>query len=289
MSETTPPPDAEVECANCGRRFEGTYCPDCGQERRSFDRPFTRFVRDLLADVLAFDARIWRTLPLLVTNPGALARDYVSGLRARYVPPLRLYVFLGAAFFAVLALAGGGPFRFGVVPGSGGTVVESPIGVELATSSEAVAQGDPGALAIARAARDLEGINAIVIGTLSYVHFLLLPVLAAYLLALWRSRWYLEHLVFAAYLGAFGLLGALLAVGIYALAGNPDPPNPGADAAMRVWMAVLGIMAYRSIRAMYGDSRPRSVVKAAALLLGYVATAALATLGIVLATLYLVY
>lgn len=112
---------------------------------------------------------------------------------------------------------------------------------------------------------------------------------AAYLLALWRSRWFLEHLVFATCLGAFGVLVALLAVGIYGLAGNPDPPNAGADAAMRLWMAVLGVMTYRSIRAMYGDSRSRSVVKTAALLLAYVATAALAALGIVVATLYLVY
>lgn len=289
MSEPPPPLDAEASCANCGRRFTGTWCPDCGQEIADVQRPLAGFLHDLLSDTFAFDARIWRTIPLLVTNPGVLAAEYVAGRRVRYVPPLRLYLFLAAVFFAVLALTGGGPFRFGVVPDSGGTSIVSAVGVEIGAAAAAVESGNRWALKLDRAARDLDGVNAIVIATLSYVHFLLLPVMAAYLKPLWRRRWFLEHLVFAAYLGAFALLTASLMVGAYGLAGNPDPPNRWAEAALKACGGILVVMAYRSARAMFGDSRIRSALKALALVFAYFLSAAVALFAIVAVTLYAVY
>jgi hypothetical protein len=49
-----------------------------------------------------FDARVWRTLPLLAFNPGRLTREWVEGRRTRYVSPLAIFLFtLFVMFFAL--------------------------------------------------------------------------------------------------------------------------------------------------------------------------------------------
>src|SRR5439155_7755576 len=45
---------------------------------------------ELLHGLLHFDAKGWRTLPLLIGRPGLLTRRYIDGQRARYVSPLAL-------------------------------------------------------------------------------------------------------------------------------------------------------------------------------------------------------
>ena len=57
---------------------------------------------ELLHGVMHFDARVWRTLPLLAFNPGRLTREWVEGRRTRYVSPLAIFLFtLFVMFFAL--------------------------------------------------------------------------------------------------------------------------------------------------------------------------------------------
>ena len=107
----TAPAGQVVTCANCGRSFSGRFCPDCGQDLEDIRRPFAEIARDFLGDFFAFDARIWRTLVPLFTRPGGLTVDYIEGRRARYVPPLKLYVFAAFLYFTIVAIGGGGPFQ----------------------------------------------------------------------------------------------------------------------------------------------------------------------------------
>jgi len=49
-----------------------------------------------------FDGRLWRTLPLLILNPGRLTREWVQGKRTRFVSPLAMFLFtLFVMFFAL--------------------------------------------------------------------------------------------------------------------------------------------------------------------------------------------
>ena len=49
-----------------------------------------------------FDGRLWRTLPLLILNPGRLTREWAQGRRTRYVSPLAMFLFtLFVMFFAL--------------------------------------------------------------------------------------------------------------------------------------------------------------------------------------------
>jgi hypothetical protein len=278
-----------VSCANCGRSFTGRFCPDCGQEAIEIRRPVSGLVHDFLSDSFAFDARIWRTFPLLIQRPGSLAADYVSGRRARYVPPLRLYIFLSALFFAVLALSDGGPVRFASTRDGDQVTIVSAFGVRInATGVSAAAEGSF-ASEVSHASGEVERLNDVVIATLSYVHFLLIPVLVLLLRLLWRRRWYAEHLVFGMYFGAFALLAGSVVVLVYALIGNPHPTHPAARIALAGWYLVLLLGLYRALREMYAAGRLGTIARLLILVPSYFTIASLAIIVIVFVTIRVVY
>ena len=46
------------------------------------------------------DDRLWKTLYTLLLKPGVLTREYFADHRARYLPPVRLYLVISVLFFA---------------------------------------------------------------------------------------------------------------------------------------------------------------------------------------------
>jgi hypothetical protein len=62
---------------------------------------------EVLHGVMHFDARIWRTLPLLAFNPGRLTREWVQGKRTRYVSPLAIFLFTVFLMFFIFSFFGG--------------------------------------------------------------------------------------------------------------------------------------------------------------------------------------
>jgi hypothetical protein len=88
-------------CSDCGAQTSGNFCANCGQPTH-VHRTLLHLGEELLHGVMHFDARIWRTLPLLWLNPGRLTREWVAGRRARYVSPLAMFLFtLFVMFFAL--------------------------------------------------------------------------------------------------------------------------------------------------------------------------------------------
>lgn len=97
-------PGAARKCSNCGAPLAGRYCSQCGQEDHTLAVPLYRLILDFLSDQFQFDARIWNTLHLLLFRPGRLSRNYLAGWRQRYIPPVRLYLFISIVFFLVVGL-----------------------------------------------------------------------------------------------------------------------------------------------------------------------------------------
>ncbi|MNV13175.1 hypothetical protein D3C71_1038060 [compost metagenome] len=88
-------------CADCGAEVTGRFCSNCGQAAH-VHRTLLHLGEELLHGVMHFDGRFWRTLPLLVINPGRLTREWVQGRRTRYVSPLAMFLFtLFVMFFAL--------------------------------------------------------------------------------------------------------------------------------------------------------------------------------------------
>jgi hypothetical protein len=95
----------ETACLNCGTGLIGRHCHGCGQAAH-VHRSLGAFFHDLLHGVFHFEGKIWRTLPLLVWNPGRLTREYIDGRRASYVSPIALFLFVVFLTFAVFNALG---------------------------------------------------------------------------------------------------------------------------------------------------------------------------------------
>jgi Protein of unknown function (DUF3667) len=90
-------------CANCGNALTGRYCQACGQAAH-LHRSLLHLLEEFMHNVLHFDAKGWRTLPLLAVRPGLLTRRYIDGQRTRYISPLALFLFTGFLMFFVVSL-----------------------------------------------------------------------------------------------------------------------------------------------------------------------------------------
>src|SRR6185312_7910290 len=91
-------------CPNCTKPMIGAYCAVCGQERDTHRRSVWGLIRLLVIDVVSFDSRILRTGYALVTKPGELALAFREGRTQRYLPALRLYLFVSLIFFLILGV-----------------------------------------------------------------------------------------------------------------------------------------------------------------------------------------
>lgn len=99
--------DAGGRCLNCGTVLTGAYCHACGQSAH-VHKTLASIGHDLAHGAFHFEGRIFRTLPMLVRDPGALTRRYIAGERQRFVAPLPLFLFAVFLMFAVMHALGGG-------------------------------------------------------------------------------------------------------------------------------------------------------------------------------------
>jgi hypothetical protein len=122
-------------CPNCSELLWGQYCANCGQRARVRMITFWELVKDA-GDLLAsLDSRIWRTLGLLLFRPGRLTLDYLQGKRARFVPPVRLFIASSIVFFFIATLNA----RFELGPGDAFSI--DPGAVTEQGDAEAPRQG----------------------------------------------------------------------------------------------------------------------------------------------------
>jgi hypothetical protein len=192
-----------VSCRNCGSLLQGPFCSDCGQEARDLDLTLREMLGELLGNLMSFDSRVWRTAVPLLFLPGDLTARFLAGQRVRFVPPVRLYVFVSLVYFLLLAL---------LSPG-----FQEVRGMNDAPDAEAVpevAQGLGEPRAPGPAVDDPDRLRRQFLQGMSYLMFFLMPAFAGLVKVAYRGRGrpYLHHLLFAVHLHAF--LFALLIVAV---------------------------------------------------------------------------
>jgi hypothetical protein len=101
-------PATAPHCDNCGASVTGRYCGVCGQRLEPPLHSLGHFARIATEDLTHADSRVWRTLGALLARPGLLTREFLAGRRARYLPPVRLYLVVSVVFFLWAALTQSG-------------------------------------------------------------------------------------------------------------------------------------------------------------------------------------
>jgi hypothetical protein len=221
-------PDA---CLNCAAPFDPAgprprFCPVCGQESNVAPPTVAEFVQQFGGAYFSTEGAMWRTLKLLLTQPGELTRQYRLGRRKHYVLPLRLY--LTVSLIVLLIVRGTAALQVKVDPGDLPQVRPRDIAIDLGPGRAGLKDGvffcdrlpqwlcqrvqrrldiEP-----ARFEQEAVAVGDRFIANLGAAMFLLLPSFALWFkLVYWQRRLrYTEHLVFALHLHAFWFLMAVL-------------------------------------------------------------------------------
>ena len=196
----------ETKCLNCSEVLLGAYCRACGQKGGAPPLHFHDFVHELMHELLHFDAKIWRTLKLLVFSPGTLTREIIAGRRVRYVGAIRLFLVSSVMLFGLLAFSA---HHAETEEQRAENVTESLAELDQKLADPTTNWFERGVLSGARKAiADPTRLADRIVRALSWSSFLLVPVFA---LVTWRcfkrqQPFYIAHVYFALHIHAFAFL-----------------------------------------------------------------------------------
>jgi len=94
--------DTDAQCGNCGALIQGNFCHACGQSAH-VHHSLLHLIEEMVHGLWHFDAKGWRTIPMLIAYPGELTRRYIDGQRVRFISPLGLFLFM--VFFMFFAFS----------------------------------------------------------------------------------------------------------------------------------------------------------------------------------------
>jgi hypothetical protein len=264
---------AGTPCPNCGHGIAGSdrFCPSCGQEHRDLRVPFKHLMEQAVEGVFHLDARVFRTMRSLLFRPGSLTVAYLEGRRKQFVAPVRLYLVISLLFFFVISLSGSR--RHGEHPGEAAgngismtyeTLQSSELRYKSATQVDSLmrAKGMRNTLVdryivhqLARIENDgMEDFLHLFFKSWSYLMFLLMPLFAALMHWIFRKggRYYGESVIAAIHFHAFIFFAATFSV----LVGKLTP--------IEIVLPILAILSwwylYRTVLAVYGCKKIRSVL-----------------------------
>jgi hypothetical protein len=288
------PAGATPHCPNCGASVPGKYCSQCGQRLEHEIHSVVHFAREATEDLTHADSRLWGTIIALLFKPGFLTREFLSGRRARYLPPLRLYLVLSVLFFLVVASEN---------PDAQGVSIKTGTGkpaVALVNPDDTGLAAKPGETLEQREKRvcnpDYDGparsfvlpflqkgcrhmvedrgrtVSEAFMHNLPKAMFIFLPALALVMKAMyWRPRrYYVEHLLFFLHNHAF----AFLLFGLLALLTRFLPTTVTNPLEFVVWLYV-SYYVFVSMRRVYGQGRWLTFTKLVVLFFAYLSGVAL--------------
>ena len=278
----------EKICLNCNAELHGRYCHLCGQENIEPKETVWGLVTHFFYDITHFDGKFFATTKTLIAKPGFLPREYMIGRRARYLHPIRMYVFSSALFFLVFFSI----FHVSHVPGTFDEDEEQETKVSISgVDVRSVQQYDSIQASLPPAKRDSwlerrltrrnielkqryknddqlfakELLNKF-IHTFPYLLFLSLPLYALFLKLLYirhKEYYYTDHGIFLIYLYIFTFIIMLLYFSFDKL--------DDIRGLKWLWVLKLGVIvygvwyAYKAMRRFYRQGRGKTLLKFTAL------------------------
>lgn len=88
-------------CLNCGSELHGAYCHVCGQQVTGLNPTIRSFVMEYMYNAFMWDPKLLRTLWMLVSRPGYLTKEFMSGKFVSSVHPLKLNMFILFVFLTL--------------------------------------------------------------------------------------------------------------------------------------------------------------------------------------------
>lgn len=96
----TPGATEEHTCKSCGNTFSGFYCNQCGEKViLPSDRSLKTFMSGILVALTFADSKFFKSIRLVVLNPGFLSREFAEGRRVKYLRPMSLFFLLNLIYF----------------------------------------------------------------------------------------------------------------------------------------------------------------------------------------------
>ena len=241
-----------ARCLNCGATLVGRFCSACGQRALPPHPTLAELAGDAWSELSGYDGRIAATFRGLL-KPGLLTRRYIDGQRARYLSPVRLYLFVSVVYFLVAAAAPSldsrgretiGPgVRFGVTGAKPGEMVTPEEREELLRNLEQAPWIlRPMLKAIANNPTDF---RARLFTTMPRVFFAMLPVFAGIVFLFYRRETFPTALVFAAHIHAFAFV-VLTISEAFKFSGS-IPLATGAGIVVTIGLAAYSFMAFRVV------------------------------------------
>lgn len=219
-------------CRNCETTLDGEFCPACGQKDIDLERPFFALLSETVSEAVDLDGRAFRTVKTLFRHPGRLTEEFLAGRRRTYTSPLRLYLFISVSFFILMAWVA----ARGLLLEHGQTIfTDAPVQARFMSDQ------------------------------MPKLMFLLLPVFALMLKAVFPRRLYFDHLIHSVHLhcAAFVILAVMLPVEKVA---SENLPALILQVAMLFYFIVYLLL---SLRRVYSISWIQSIGRSTAVLFGY--------------------
>ncbi len=255
------PPEA---CPNCGIQLAAqfAYCPACGQGTDRRIDSFNEISRDFLEEYFSFDSKVFKSLLPLLYKPGFLTNEYVQGRRARYIPPLRMYLTISLLAFLMLAVNKPSRTRYEAASTeiTADEMAEIRKNVEADNAVDALTGDGPAAERFW---------NDFFDSTLPKLFFIMVPFYALILAALYRrrNRYYVEHLVFSLHFHSFVFVALLfyMLASSYVFRGNASVNA----ALMGLLAAVILVYLFAALKKVYGQNHLKTIAKFSLLAGGY--------------------
>jgi len=273
-------------CLNCNEPFaepRPKFCPACGQESNVRPPRLGEFLQQFGGAYFSTEGALWRTLKLLLTQPGALTKQYLAGRRRHYVLPLRLYLTISVIVLLVMRTLTA--VQFQVQDDALQKERPKSMTINLVGGSAGLRDGvyfcenlpqwvckrlqrhidiDPKAIK-----EQVEAMGERFVGNVGAAMFVLLPSFALWLRLVYRNRGlrYTEHLVFALHVHAFWFLMLALVL---------------TELGPVVFAAVVAVPVYTllAMRRVYGGRWWPRLLRAALVSLLYGITMSLALVGV---------
>lgn len=304
-------------CLNCGATVEERFCTRCGQENLEPKETVGHIVGHFFEDITHFDGKFFVTVKDLILRPGFLTREYGAGRRAKYLNPIRMYIFISAVFFLTLfagksehqaedQAAAAKPAKKPVAPnteslnlafGNSGNVI-----IELdETKYNTVKQYDSVQHSLPDSARDKGFMHWVLRKNVSLketnggrehvrleedvshsipkLMFVLLPLFALYVGWFYSRKkyYYVQHAIFSVHFHSFVFLLFLVCFLLAKIA--PEPWGP--IIVMVIAFLLIFVYLVAALYGMYGQSFWRSLLKGIAISLLYWITATVVSTSLI--------